>query len=417
MIDGPVGLVQADDPEMVAGVNDKVELAACEVVLQRHLRGRADARRGDHARPAGRSTSTRRAGGRRHGAVARHPPAGRDADRCGLQHRPRRGHRRQRHRPGLHHPQRPRDRRHHRGRDPGGPVRLPASRDAAGAGLPGRAPTSRSRTRSSGAGAKVPHLSYVGDATVGEGTNIGAGNITANYDGFRKHRTTIGARVKTGSDCVFVAPVTVGDDAMTGAGSIITDDVPDGALGIARARQSVIEGFTEKAAARRRAGGRRGEGGARVSTSIDRDDSKRLMVFAGRSSQDARRADRIAPRHRARQRAPPDLRQRRDLRALRGERPRRRRLPRAVHVQAGERQPDGAVDHDQRRQAGLGAPHHRRHPVVRLLAPGQEVGAARADHGQARRRAAAGRRRATACSRWTSTPARFRASSRCPWTT
>ncbi len=104
-----------------------------------------------------------------------------------------------------------------------------------------------------GAGAKVPHLSYVGDADVGEGTNIGAGNITANYDGFRKHRTEIGARVRTGSDCVFVAPVRVGDDAMTGAGSIITQDVPDGALGIARARQSVIEGFTEKAAARARA--------------------------------------------------------------------------------------------------------------------------------------------------------------------
>ena len=101
-----------------------------------------------------------------------------------------------------------------------------------------------------GPGAKVPHLSYIGDATVGEGTNIGAGNITANYDGFRKHRTAIGARVKTGSDCVFVAPVSVGDDAMTGAGSIITDDIPDGALGIARARQSVIEGFTVKAAAR-----------------------------------------------------------------------------------------------------------------------------------------------------------------------
>jgi bifunctional UDP-N-acetylglucosamine pyrophosphorylase / glucosamine-1-phosphate N-acetyltransferase len=104
-----------------------------------------------------------------------------------------------------------------------------------------------------GPGARVPHLSYVGDATVGEGTNIGAGNITANYDGFRKHRTEIGARVKTGSDCVFVAPVTVGDDAMTGAGSIITDDVPAGALGIARARQTVIEGFSERAAARARA--------------------------------------------------------------------------------------------------------------------------------------------------------------------
>ncbi|MEQ8835133.1 MAG: bifunctional UDP-N-acetylglucosamine diphosphorylase/glucosamine-1-phosphate N-acetyltransferase GlmU [Miltoncostaeaceae bacterium] len=104
-----------------------------------------------------------------------------------------------------------------------------------------------------GRGAKVPHLSYIGDATVGEGSNIGAGNITANYDGFRKHRTRVGARVRTGSDCVLVAPVTIGDDAMTGAGSILTDDVPPGALGIARARQTNIEGFTEKAAARARA--------------------------------------------------------------------------------------------------------------------------------------------------------------------
>lgn len=98
--------------------------------------------------------------------------------------------------------------------------------------------------------AKVPHLSYVGDAEVGDGANIGAGNITANYDGFRKHRTVIGARVRTGSDCVFVAPVHVGDDAMTAAGSIITHDVPEGSLGIARARQTVIPGFTAKAAAR-----------------------------------------------------------------------------------------------------------------------------------------------------------------------
>jgi len=112
-------------------------------------------------------------------------------------------------------------------------------------------------------GAKVPHLSYIGDASVGEGTNIGAGNITANYDGFRKHRTHIGARVKTGSDCVFVAPVTVGDDAMTGAGSIITDDIPDGALGIARARQSVIEGFTAKAAARAARAAAEAKGGSR----------------------------------------------------------------------------------------------------------------------------------------------------------
>ena len=104
-----------------------------------------------------------------------------------------------------------------------------------------------------GSGAKVPHLSYIGDAEIGEGTNIGAGNITANYDGFRKHRTTVGARVKTGSDCVLVAPVSIGDDAMTGAGSIITDDVPAGALGIARARQSNVDDFTRRAAAKARA--------------------------------------------------------------------------------------------------------------------------------------------------------------------
>ncbi|MFN8109567.1 MAG: bifunctional UDP-N-acetylglucosamine diphosphorylase/glucosamine-1-phosphate N-acetyltransferase GlmU [Thermoleophilia bacterium] len=100
--------------------------------------------------------------------------------------------------------------------------------------------------------AKVPHLSYIGDADIGEGTNIGAGNITANYDGFRKHATRIGARVKTGSDCVFVAPVVLGDDVMTAAGSIITEDIPDGALGIARARQDNKEGFTVKAAQRAR---------------------------------------------------------------------------------------------------------------------------------------------------------------------
>jgi bifunctional UDP-N-acetylglucosamine pyrophosphorylase / glucosamine-1-phosphate N-acetyltransferase len=103
-----------------------------------------------------------------------------------------------------------------------------------------------------GTGTKVPHLSYIGDADVGEGTNIGAGNITANYDGKRKHRTTIGARVHTSVDTMFVAPVTVGDDAYTGAGSVITDDVPPGALGIARERQSNIEGYAERVSRRER---------------------------------------------------------------------------------------------------------------------------------------------------------------------
>jgi bifunctional UDP-N-acetylglucosamine pyrophosphorylase/glucosamine-1-phosphate N-acetyltransferase len=92
-----------------------------------------------------------------------------------------------------------------------------------------------------GAGTKIPHLSYIGDADVGEGTNIGAGNLTANYDGHRKHRTVIGSGVRTGVDTAFVAPVSVGDGAYTGAGSVITDDVPEGALAIARARQANLE--------------------------------------------------------------------------------------------------------------------------------------------------------------------------------
>nr|WP_221242828.1 bifunctional UDP-N-acetylglucosamine diphosphorylase/glucosamine-1-phosphate N-acetyltransferase GlmU [Conexibacter arvalis] len=97
-----------------------------------------------------------------------------------------------------------------------------------------------------GAGTKVPHLSYIGDADIGPGSNLGAGTITANYDGARKHRTVIGARVKGGVDTAFVAPVTVGDDAWTAAGSVITQDVPDGALGIARSRQHTVERYNER---------------------------------------------------------------------------------------------------------------------------------------------------------------------------
>jgi bifunctional UDP-N-acetylglucosamine pyrophosphorylase/glucosamine-1-phosphate N-acetyltransferase len=97
-----------------------------------------------------------------------------------------------------------------------------------------------------GTGTKVPHLSYIGDADIGEGTNIGAGNITANYDGKNKHRTKIGANVKTSVDTAFVAPVEVGDGAYTGAGSVITEDVPANALGIARARQTNIADYAER---------------------------------------------------------------------------------------------------------------------------------------------------------------------------
>jgi bifunctional UDP-N-acetylglucosamine pyrophosphorylase/glucosamine-1-phosphate N-acetyltransferase len=97
-----------------------------------------------------------------------------------------------------------------------------------------------------GAGSKIPHLSYIGDADVGEGTNLGAATITANYDGSEKHRTTIGSGVQTSVDTTLVAPVTLGDEARTAAGSVITDDVPPGALGIARERQTNIEGYAER---------------------------------------------------------------------------------------------------------------------------------------------------------------------------
>jgi bifunctional UDP-N-acetylglucosamine pyrophosphorylase/glucosamine-1-phosphate N-acetyltransferase len=97
-----------------------------------------------------------------------------------------------------------------------------------------------------GAGAKVPHLSYVGDADIGERANIGAATIFANYDGAAKHRTTVGANVFTGSDTVLVAPVTLGDGAYTAAGSVIGQDVPAGALGIARGRQHNSEGWVER---------------------------------------------------------------------------------------------------------------------------------------------------------------------------
>ncbi len=95
-------------------------------------------------------------------------------------------------------------------------------------------------------GAKVNHLSYIGDASVGERANIGAGTITCNYDGVSKHRTEIGARAFIGSDTMLVAPVRIGDEAMTASGSVITEDVPDGALGLARARQSTKPGFARR---------------------------------------------------------------------------------------------------------------------------------------------------------------------------
>jgi len=97
-----------------------------------------------------------------------------------------------------------------------------------------------------GRGSKVPHLSYVGDATIGEQTNIGAATVFVNYDGVAKHRTVIGSHARTGADNMFVAPVEVGDGAYTAAGSVITKDVPPGALGVSRAQQRNVEGWVER---------------------------------------------------------------------------------------------------------------------------------------------------------------------------
>jgi bifunctional UDP-N-acetylglucosamine pyrophosphorylase / glucosamine-1-phosphate N-acetyltransferase len=99
-----------------------------------------------------------------------------------------------------------------------------------------------------GEGTKIPHLSYIGDADIGAGSNIAAGNITANYHAGKKtkSRTTIGEGVKTGVDTMFVAPVDVGDGAYTAAGSVITDDVPPGALAVARPEQKNVEGYAER---------------------------------------------------------------------------------------------------------------------------------------------------------------------------
>jgi bifunctional UDP-N-acetylglucosamine pyrophosphorylase/glucosamine-1-phosphate N-acetyltransferase len=96
-----------------------------------------------------------------------------------------------------------------------------------------------------GKGAKSQHLAYLGDAEIGAGSNIGAGTITCNYDGQRKHRTTIGERAFIGSNSTLVAPVEIGADSYVGAGSVITGDVPPDALALGRGRQVVKPGWVK----------------------------------------------------------------------------------------------------------------------------------------------------------------------------
>jgi bifunctional UDP-N-acetylglucosamine pyrophosphorylase/glucosamine-1-phosphate N-acetyltransferase len=118
-----------------------------------------------------------------------------------------------------------------------------------------------------GDGAKVPHLTYAGDVEIGEGSNIGAGSVFANYDGVDKHRTVIGRQARTASNTTFVAPVTVGDGASTGAGSVIREDVPPGALAVSAGPQRTIEGWALK----KRAGTAQGDA-AEAALRADHDD-------------------------------------------------------------------------------------------------------------------------------------------------
>jgi bifunctional UDP-N-acetylglucosamine pyrophosphorylase / glucosamine-1-phosphate N-acetyltransferase len=124
-----------------------------------------------------------------------------------------------------------------------------------------------------GPGTKVPHLTYVGDATIGEKANIGAATVFVNYDGVAKHHTTVGDHVRIGSDTMLIAPITIGDGAYTAAGSVIDEDVPPGALGVARSRQRNVAGWV----ARKRPGSAAADaadraGGDTTQSDTDRED-------------------------------------------------------------------------------------------------------------------------------------------------
>ncbi|MBV8861998.1 MAG: bifunctional UDP-N-acetylglucosamine diphosphorylase/glucosamine-1-phosphate N-acetyltransferase GlmU, partial [Mycobacterium sp.] len=118
-----------------------------------------------------------------------------------------------------------------------------------------------------GTGTKVPHLTYVGDADIGEHSNIGASSVFVNYDGTTKQRTTVGSHVRTGSDTMFVAPVTVGDGAYTGAGTVVRDDVPPGALAVSGGQQRNIEGWVQ----RKRPGSAAAEAAEKARRSVEAD--------------------------------------------------------------------------------------------------------------------------------------------------
>ena len=121
----------------------------------------------------------------------------------------------------------------------------------------------------------MPHLSYVGDADLGEDVNVGAGTVTINYDGYAKHRTVIEDGSRIGSDTMLVAPVRVGRDAVTGAGSVITKDVPPGSLAVERTEQRNVQGYRERKEAQTPPRQKRGGASVEIIT------KKRMMLYSG----------------------------------------------------------------------------------------------------------------------------------------
>ena len=272
-----------------------------------------------------------------------------------------------------------------------------------------------------GEGAKVPHLAYVGDTDIGADANLGAGSITANYDGKDKHRTKIGEGARIGVNNSLVAPVEVGEGAYTGAGAVIRSDVPPGSLGVTDAEPAQHRGL-RKAQDERHRGGEvtttetaaiasdaSGEIENSIMTiadempsplsSIPHDYTKSLMVFGGRASTE--QAARIAGKL--------DLDLGRVTLKTFADGEVYCRYEESIRgadifiVQSTAKNVaegmtpndslDGAPDHDRRREGRLRAPHHRGHALVRLLAPGQEVRTARAHHRPSRRPVPRGRRR------------------------
>ena len=287
-----------------------------------------------------------------------------------------------------------------------------------------------------GAGTKVPHLSYIGDADIGEGTNIGAGNITANYDGSNKHRTTIGPNVRTSVDTALRRAGHRRRRRLHGGRQRRSPRTSRrGRSGSRARRQTNIEGYADAAekVTTPSSDGRTlpspvsaldpRTGIAHLGTSLAVEYDKRLMVVSG--PREPRLAGRISEKLgvslggvtlRTFSNGEVYCRFEESIRGadLFIVQPTCGNPTTGHHRQ---RRADGAAADGRRRGRRLGAPRDRRHPVVRLLAPGQEVDRPRADLAPVSSPARSRPRGPTACSPWTCTPARSRASSPSPWTT